>query len=190
MSARRGADAWLWAYQWARAKRSILFTKAISRSFLAMGENSVIELPVTLDGAARISIGRDVYIGPGSWLFTRGADTLLEIGDGTRMSGLCVVSAVSSVTIGRSVLLGRNVYIADSNHGTSDPSIPIADQELEKIAPVHIGDGAWLGQNAVILSGVSVGAGAVVGANAVVLEDVPARSVAVGVPARVVRGLD
>ena len=62
--------------------------------------------------------------------------------------------------------------------------------EHDKIAPVAIGDGAWLGQNAVVLSGVTVGRGAVVAANAVVLDDVPPRSVAAGVPARIVRELD
>jgi acetyltransferase-like isoleucine patch superfamily enzyme len=157
---------------------------------MRLGGESVIELPVTIHGASRIVIGDRVYVGPGSWLFTQGEDALLEIGDGTRMSGMCVLSAVRTVRLGRSVLLGRNVYIADHNHGSADPEVPIADQELEKIAPVTIEDGAWLGQNAVILSGVTVGAGAVVGANSVVLDDVPPRTVAVGAPAKVVRHLD
>jgi acetyltransferase-like isoleucine patch superfamily enzyme len=59
-----------------------------------------------------------------------------------------------------------------------------------KIAPVTIEDGAWLGQNAVILTGVTVGRGAVVGANSLVLEDVPQWTLAVGAPAKVVRQLD
>jgi acetyltransferase-like isoleucine patch superfamily enzyme len=105
------------------------------------------------------------------------------------MSGMCVLSAVSTVRLGTAVLLGRNVYIADSNHGTADPRIPIRDQGLERIAPVTIEDGAWLGENVVILSGVTVGRGAVIGANSVVLEDVPPRTVAVGAPAKVVRSL-
>ena len=61
------------------------------------------------------------------------------------------------------------------------------DQGVDRIAPVRIGRGAWLGENAVIMPGVTVGRGAVIGANAVVREDVPDYSVAVGVPARVIR---
>lgn len=183
-------NRWLRAYRRLRAARSLLFTRAVASSFLAFGEGSVIELPVTLDGAGRIAVGSGVYVGPGSWLFTQGSQALLEIGDGTRMSGLCVLSAIERVTLGRSVLLGRNVYIADNSHGTSDPNVPIADQTLEKIAPVTIGDGAWLGQNSVVLSGVTIGAGAVVGANSVVVDDIPPRAVAVGAPAKVVRRLD
>src|SRR5205085_512947 len=107
--------------------------RAISGSFMAFGRGSVIQLPVTINGPSRIAIGRDVLIGPGSWLFTSGDEALLEIGGGTRMSGLCVLSAVQSVRLGRSVLLGRNVYVSDNSHGGGDPDTPIADQGLEKI---------------------------------------------------------
>jgi acetyltransferase-like isoleucine patch superfamily enzyme len=176
-------------YNRCRAARNSIFSRLVARSFLEFGAHSVIETPALIHGAGRISIGRDVLVGSDSWLHTRGTQSLLEIGDGTRISGHCVISAVEHVRIGRSVLLGRHVYIADHNHGTADPDLPILAQELEGIRPVVIGDGAWLGQHSVILAGVSVGAGAVVGANSVVLDDVPARTVAVGAPARVVREL-
>jgi len=176
-------------YQHLRTARTLLFSRVVRRSFRSFGEGSAIELPVLVHGAGRIVIGHHVHIGSDSWLATTGDDSLLEIGDGTRLSGHCVLSAASHVRIGRSVLFGRNVYVADHNHGISDPRVAIADQPLESIAPVTIEDGAWLGQNAVILPGVTIGAGAVVGANAVVLDDVPARTVAVGAPARVVRRL-
>jgi acetyltransferase-like isoleucine patch superfamily enzyme len=177
-------------YRWTLALQRGLLMRALGPSFMAFGAESAIDPPVTVQGPERISIGSRVYIGPGSWLFTEGEDALLEIGDGTRMSGYCVLSAVARVTLGRSVLLGRNVYIADNSHGIADPRVPIADQPLENVSPVSIGDGAWLGQNAVILSGVTVGAGAVVGANSVVREDVPERTLAAGVPAAVIRSLD
>ena len=60
-------------------------------------------------------------------------------------------------------------------------------QGVTRVAPVEIGDGAWLGENVVIGPGVRIGRGAVVGANAVVLQSVPDHAVAVGAPARVVR---
>jgi acetyltransferase-like isoleucine patch superfamily enzyme len=176
-------------YERYRATRNGIFSRLAANSFMALGPGSVIELPVLVHGAARICIGRNVLVGADSWLHTRGDSSLLEIGDGTRISGHCVISAVEHVSIGREVLLGRNVYIADHNHGSTDPELPILAQELEGIQPVAIGDGAWLGQHSVILPGVSIGTGAVVGANSVVLEDVPPRTVAVGAPARVVREL-
>ena len=177
-------------YQHGRNVRNLLFSRAVAGSFMAFGVRSIIEMPVLVHGARRISIGREVHVGSDSWLYTSGSHALLEIGDGTRMSGHCVLAAVAHVRLGRSVLLGRNVYIGDSSHRTTAPDVPIVDQGLDSIAPVLIEDGAWLGQNSVILPGVTIGEGSVVGANAVVRDDVPPRTVAVGAPARVVRYLD
>lgn len=176
-------------YHHARIARTRAFSLLVRRSFRSFGAGSAIELPVVVHGAHRIVIGRDVHVGADSWLATSGDESLLEIGDGTRLSGHCVISAAAHVRVGRSVLFGRNVYVADHNHGIEDPRTPIADQPLADVAAVEIEDGGWLGQNSVILAGVRVGAGAVIGANAVVLDDVPARTVAVGAPARVVRKL-
>jgi acetyltransferase-like isoleucine patch superfamily enzyme len=57
------------------------------------------------------------------------------------------------------------------------------------VAPVEIGDGAFLGEGCVILKGVRVGKRAVVAANAVVTRDVPDYAVVAGVPAHVVRSI-
>ncbi len=66
----------------------------------------------------------------------------------------------------------------------------IIAQGLGDPRPVRIGDGSFLGVNSAILPGVTVGAGGYVAANAVVIEDVPAHSLVVGNPARVVRRWD
>jgi acetyltransferase-like isoleucine patch superfamily enzyme len=81
------------------------------------------------------------------------------------------------------------VYISDHTHGCAQPDVFIRDQPLDRIAPVRIGRGAWIGQNAIIMPGVTIGAGAVVGALSVVRDDVPARTVVAGIPARVIRSL-
>ena len=113
----------------------------------------------------------------------------LVIGDGTKIVGGSVFSAASSIRIGSKVLMARNAYIADHQHAFSDTSRAVLDQGIERVAPVEIGDGAWLGENVVVGPGVTIGRGSVIGANSVVLRDVPEYSVAVGTPARVVRRL-
>jgi acetyltransferase-like isoleucine patch superfamily enzyme len=114
----------------------------------------------------------------------------ITIGDGTNFAGDCVVSAASSITIGNDVLFARGIYVSDHSHAFGDEATPIIDQGIDKVAPVVIEDGAWLGENVVVCPGVTIGRGAVVGANSVVVRDVPARSVAVGAPASVVREID
>jgi acetyltransferase-like isoleucine patch superfamily enzyme len=182
------------AYRFQLRARSKAFSVLGGGAFASFGPRSVVELPVRLGGEHRIAIGADVYIGSGSWLQAIGADgsdrVAIRIGAGTSVSGSCVLSAVQSVTLGERVLMARNCYIADHAHAFGDGTRAVLDQGVDRVAPVTIGDGAWLGENVVVGPGVTIGRGAVIGANAVVLDDVPPRSVAVGAPARVVRRLD
>ena len=69
----------------------------------------------------------------------------------------------------------------------ADETIPPVERELISKGPVIIGNNVWIGRNVTIMSGVTVGDGAVIGANAVVTHDVPAYSIAVGCPAKVIR---
>ncbi len=165
------------------------FSQLMAPAFASFGEGTRLVPPLEVYGPQHVSLGERVHVGAGSWFYVANEHARLEIGDGTRMSGLCVLSAAQHVRLGRDVLLGRNVYIADHIHGVARPDVPVFEQELEKIEPIDIGDRAWLGQNVVILPGVRVGAGAVVGANSVVGEDVAPRTVVVGAPARKVREL-
>jgi acetyltransferase-like isoleucine patch superfamily enzyme len=189
---RRASVTVLAGYRLVARGRGKLFSLLVAEGFASFGARSVLQPPIRLAGEGRMAIGSDVFVGAGSWLQVierRHDDVALEIGDGTSIAGNCVLSAASSVRLGRKVLVARGVYVSDHAHRHDDPDIPILDQGIARVAPVLIDDGAWLGENVVVGPGVRVGRGAVIGANAVVLEDVPDHAVAVGVPARVVRTL-
>ena len=179
-------------YRGAARARGKAFSLLAGGAFASFGRHSVLQPPVRLEGEDRIAVGDGVFVGAGSWLQVldgHGDGVALEIGDGTSIAGGCVLSAARSIRLGRHVLLARNVYVADHAHAFDDPGRPVLAQGITRVEPVEIGDGAWLGQNVVVCPGVRIGRGAVVGANSVVLDDVPDRSVAAGVPARVVRRL-
>lgn len=94
----------------------------------------------------------------------------------------CKFQDQGGLTIGDGALIGHNVVIATLNHDL-DPA-----QRADVVPkPVIIGKDAWIGSNATILPGVTIGDGAVVAAASVVTRDVPAGTVVVGSPARVVR---
>jgi acetyltransferase-like isoleucine patch superfamily enzyme len=147
--------------------------------------------PIRLFGERRISVGDGVFIGPGSWLQVVpdgvSDSVAISIGSGTSIAGMCVISAVSSVLLEGHVLLARNVYISDHIHRYDRTDVPILNQGVDKVQPVLIRRGAWLGQNVVVCPGVTIGRGAVIGANSVVTHDIPDFCVAVGAPARVVK---
>ncbi len=56
--------------------------------------------------------------------------------------------------------------------------------------PITIGSGCWLGGGVIVLPGVSIGDGCVIGAGSVVTKDIPANSLAVGNPCRVIRRIN
>lgn len=167
------------------------FSLAIAHGFYRWGRRSTAARPMRVSGEQWISVGSGVYFGSGCWLNAVPecpvSKPVIEIGDGCSFSGACVISAASSVKLGREVLLARNVYIADHDHAYTDTTKAIRYQGITNVARVVIDDGAWLGQNVVITAGTHIGRGAVVGANAVVTRDVPDYSLAVGVPARVIK---
>jgi carbonic anhydrase/acetyltransferase-like protein (isoleucine patch superfamily) len=184
-------SAALAAYRGLRRVRGRAFSLAVSGGFAEFGAHTVLDAPFDVRGARRIALGARIWIGPGSWLYAMpeqpGDEPVLVVGDGVRISGGCVLAAVTSVRLGRDVLLARNVYIADHSHAFEDVTRPVRVQGVAGVKPVSIGDGAWLGQGVVVCPGVTIGCGAVIGAGSVVLRDVPDHSVAVGAPARVVR---
>jgi acetyltransferase-like isoleucine patch superfamily enzyme len=188
-ASRVAGRSFLQSYRALQRGRNKLFSLAISGSFASFGSHTVIELPLRLSGERRIALGNDIFLGAGCWLRVAGTGDgiALEIGDGTSIAGGCVLSVEQSLRIGTAVLLARNVYIADHMHAFDEAHRPVLEQGVDRVAPVDIGDGAWLGQNVVVGPGVRIGRGAVVGANSVVLADVPDYAVAVGAPARVVR---
>jgi lipopolysaccharide O-acetyltransferase len=190
---RRTGRAALGAYRLAIRVRAKGFSLLSSGAFESFGSRSVLQPPIRLDGEDRIAVGSDVFVGAGAWLqVLSGPDGegFIEIGDGCSLAGGCVLSSAASVRLGRRVLFARHVYVADHRHAFADGTRAVLDQGIEQVAPVTIGDGAWLGENVVVGPGVTIGRGAVIGANAVVLADVPERAVAVGAPARIVRRLD
>lgn len=177
--------------RFASRARGKAFSLLVSGSFASFGTRSVLQLPIRLVGEGRISVGSGIYVGPGAWFQTLedgdGGYGSISIGDGTSMAGNCTLSSARAIRVGRDVSFARGVYVADHAHAYDDCSLPVLAQGLTNIAEIEIGDGAWLGQNVVVLPGVRIGRGAVVSANSVVARDVPDHTVVAGAPARVVR---
>ncbi len=83
-------------------------------------------------------------------------------------------------------LLNPNKILTDGLHGYENANEPYKYQKMFKILPIQIRKGCWIGQNVVIMSGVTIGEFAIVGANSVVTKSIPDRSIAIGAPAKVV----
>lgn len=112
----------------------------------------------------------------------------VRIGKGSEIGERCRISIANSLEIGEKVLLSPNVYITDCDHEYRNVDIPIIDQGIvQKGQKVSIGDGSYIGINAVIVGNIKIGKHCAIGANSVVIKDVPDYCVAVGSPAKVIR---
>ena len=96
------------------------------------------------------------------------------------------ITARSEITIGSNVLIGPGVIINSGMHHYKNPNILIRDQG-HHIKPITIGNDVWLGANTMIMPGVIIGDGCVIGAGAIVTKSLPPYSVAVGVPAKIIK---
>ena len=112
--------------------------------------------------------------------------TRLFVGAGTFVNFNLTALDVVDIRIGRDCQLGPNIQLLPPIH----PLEPQPRRDgWEAAEPITIGDNVWIGGGATVLGGVTIGDHSVIGAGAVVTKDVPARSVAVGNPARVIREL-
>ena len=162
------------------------------RRFAELGLGSMLGRPLLLAGGRRIHLGDRVRLGP-LWRLEaieryQAASFLPTIRIGSRVSaeiGLHVAAA-DRVEIGDDVLIAAWVYITDHGHRI-DSHLPPIEAGLDVPKAVVIGEGCWLGERSIILSGVTLGPGCVVGAGAVVTRNFPAGSVIAGVPAKLLR---
>lgn len=90
------------------------------------------------------------------------------------------------VRIGDNVMMGPYCFICTRNHRFNDVSIPMNKQGFSDFEAVTIGDDVWIGQNVIILPGVSIGNGSIVGAGAVVSKSFPPYSIIGGNPAKLI----
>jgi len=145
---------------------AIVFAGAKVGARVILGDQSCVR--------ERVTIGDDVVLGRGSLIEN---DT--TVGATTKIQADAYITAYST--------LEDNVFIAPCVVTTNDNFMGRTEQRHERIAGPTIRRGARVGGGAILCPGVEIGEDAFVGAGAVVTRDVPARTVVVGNPARVLR---
>lgn len=173
-----------------RAFKSIIYISINRFLFGSIGKMVFIFSPLKIDGKKNIYIEDNVHIYYKTWLFalpiTSGDKCKLKIGKGSTIGNFNHIVATHSIVIGDNVLTADKVYISDNIHNYDDIKVPIKDQKIFQKKDVQIGDGSWLGENVCVI-GASIGKHCIIGANSVVTKDIPDYSVAVGVPAKIIK---
>ncbi|CAA9515033.1 MAG: hypothetical protein AVDCRST_MAG45-2154 [uncultured Solirubrobacterales bacterium] len=137
----------------------------------------------------RLEVGRHTVFEPQCWI-TIAPEGRVEIGEGCFLNIGSMVAAQHEVTIGSHTMLANGCFVSDASHRFDDPDVPVPWQGFASKGPTRIGSNCWLGANVVVTSGVTIGDRCVVGANSVVTQNLPPRTIAAGVPARVIRRIE
>ncbi|MEH1801259.1 acyltransferase [Nostoc sp.] len=177
--------------------------------FAQIGSPVYIQNGVEFNGTSCIEIGSGVYIFKGVRMDARGhknnrihlgdrvaiernvdigslEDTSIYIDEDTFIAPNVSIEGPGDIRIGKHCLIAAHSGIYANNHNFTDPMEPIKYQGVTRQGIV-IEDDCWLGHGVTVLDGVTIGKGSVIGAGAVVNRDIPPFSVAVGIPARVIK---
>jgi acetyltransferase-like isoleucine patch superfamily enzyme len=110
------------------------------------------------------------------------------IGNNVGLNGTSITSRSRTITIGEDSMIAPNVIIVDSDFHVPWPPERRRDYcGTDSDGEVRIGKNCWIGMNSVILKGVTIGDNSIIGAGSIVNTDIPADSLAAGVPAKVVK---
>lgn len=110
----------------------------------------------------------------------------LEIGSSTYINFGCSIAATHFIRIGPHCSIGPYVMMMDNDWHRLEPE---HRNERPPSEPIILGENVWLGARVIVLRGVSIGDHSVIGAGSVVNRDIPPRSLAAGMPAKVIRSL-
>lgn len=130
------------------------------------------------------SVGEKVWIAK-RFCFDYGKN--IHIGSNFTANFNLTILDINKVCIGDNVMIGPNTLITTVGHPLSPKK---RREHIGQASDIHIGNDVWLGGNVTILPGVTIGDNVVVGAGAVVTKDIPDNSLALGVPAKVVKKIE
>ncbi|MGD1904212.1 MAG: hormogonium polysaccharide biosynthesis acetyltransferase HpsU [Geitlerinemataceae cyanobacterium] len=120
-------------------------------------------------------IGRNVLIRPTArftypWKVTIGAESW--IGDDV------VFYSLDRIEIGAHCVISQKSYLCTGSHDLTDPTFSL------QVAPIVVGNGAWVATDCFVAPGVTIGANTVVGARSSVFRDLPAGKICIGNPCK------
>ena len=165
--------------------------KNITYDWMSKGDNIYIDIHARVVNAHRIKVGNDFYLGEDSIIHVGEVDksgtydAVMTLGNRVTFNRRCTVYCFERIDFGDDVIIASDVFISDTSKGI-DARESYRYQHFET-KPVSIGSHAWVGEKAIVLPGVKIGEHAIVGAGSVVTKDVPAYTMAVGNPARVIK---
>ena len=178
-------------YQWLLervGKGSVFGTGVVIRSpgRISIGNRVMIDDYVVLDAkgnTSMIKMGDEILVGRNTIISCN--EAIIRVGNFVSIGPFCFFASKGLIEIGSNVSIGSGTHLLAGSHSFDDPDLPII-QQARTAKGIIVEENVWIGTGSKILDGVTVGRNSIVGAGAVVSKDVPAWTVVLGNPARVV----
>lgn len=174
----------------------IALALSLIRSKLLNRRIRLIRYPIDIRGKKYIDFGQNLTTGKRCRFDVFGGDISekkLIFGRNVQLNDAVHIVCMKSINIGNNVLMASHIFISDNSHGSykgdnndTDPNTPPIERHYFT-APIKIGDNTWIGEGVVIMPGVTIGNGCVIGAHSIVNKSIPDYTIAVGIPAKVVK---
>jgi len=149
-----------------RGRNTVIFSRSrmdlVPYNHFEIGHHSTIEdFTLLNNGMGPVKIGNHVFVGASNVI-------------------------IGPVTLHDHIMTAQNVVMSGMDHGFQDVTVAFRYQPCT-VAEITIGEGCWIGANAVITSGIQIGKYSIIAAGSVVTKNVPAYSMAAGNPAKLIK---
>ncbi len=162
--------------------------KLVNPQHISIGDDVSIDDHCSLVARSErgITLGDGARLMYGVYLDTERPDGYIDVGERVYLGTGCCLHGHQGLEIGEDSLLAQNITITPYSHRFEDPAQPIIRQG-GNTRRIRIGRDCYLGMGVCVLWSADIGEGSVIGSGSVVVRPVEPFSVAVGVPARVIR---
>jgi len=179
----------------AHAGRRLLIGRNVTFRHLKkirLGDNVIIDDNAVIDAKGEtnngLTLGDNVFIGRNTIIYCKDGDIKIE--SGVSLSANCTVVSSNRLTIEKGTVIGAYSYLLSGGEYDYTDSTPFAEQSgMQTTGELVVGSNCWLGARVTVLDGASVGEHCVIGAGAVVTKPIPPDSLALGIPAKVVKAI-
>ena len=180
-----------------RVGRNVIFGRNITLRHpkkIMIGNNVVVDDNTMLDAKGfdnhGIVLEDGVFIGRNCIIYCKNGDIHLK--ENVNIGHNCTIFSSNKVLIRENTLVAAYCYIlSGGEYDYTNEEVKMIDQDGgDSAGELEIGSNCWLGAKVVVTDGSCIGDNSVIGAGAVVTKPVPENSVAVGIPAKVVKTIE
>lgn len=162
---------------------SIRLDNPTSKKYLYIGKDSIVSGNFIFESSeGSINIGAHSYVGNSTFI----SRSAIDIGDNVTIAWGCTIYDHDSHSLNYK-LRRKDIDDELKDIRNKDNFIKSKDWSCVATKPIYIHNDVWIGMNCIILKGVTIGEGAIIGAGSVVTKDIPAWTLAVGNPAKVIK---